>query len=231
MQEETIVPEGWSSRAWQRHKEIWSNREIFFSILLSLVAIALSAAANAFSDLYATEKASSSVTDIILSNVPVVTGVEDIFVYGALAVVLLIAILCILHPKRAPFTLYTLSLVFFVRAIFVSLTHIGPYPDHVIIDVHSKILLAFFGGGDQFFSGHTTLPFMMALIYWHDRLLRYIFLAASVILGVVVLLGHLHYTIDVLSAFFISYSVYAMALWLFPKERALFFNNKIPSGS
>jgi len=38
----------------------------------------------------------------------------------------------------------------------------------------------------------------------------------------VVLLGHLHYTIDVFSAFFITYGIVEIAKWLWPKEWELF---------
>jgi membrane-associated phospholipid phosphatase len=58
----------------------------------------------------------------------------------------------------------------------------------------------------------------MALILWDNRLLRYIFLCASVVFGVVVLLGHLHYSIDVFAAFFITYGIYQIATKLFKKE-------------
>ena len=40
--------------------------------------------------------------------------------------------------------------------------------------------------------------------------------------GVVVLLGHLHYTIDVASAFFITYSIYHIAEWAFGKSKKMF---------
>jgi len=52
--------------------------------------------------------------------------------------------------------------------------------------------------------------------------LRNIFLAISVFFGIVVLLGHIHYTIDVAAAFFIVYAIYHLALKLFPREYAMF---------
>lgn len=221
---------GTSWRDWhvivvRRYKQSWFDRHLRFSIPVSFAIFLLSIAANTYAGFYATEKASNSVTDIILSNIPVF-DVDYIFVYGAIALIAFIVILCLVHPKRTPFTLHALSLFFFTRAIFVTLTHLGPYPDHTMLDVQSKILLALFGGGDEFFSGHTGAPFMMALVYWHDRAMRYIFLALSVFFGIVVLLGHLHYTIDVLSAFFITYSLYQAALYLFPKEREAFLRDE-----
>jgi hypothetical protein len=37
-----------------------------------------------------------------------------------------------------------------------------------------------------------------------------------------VLLGHLHYTIDVAAAYFITYGIYDIALYWLPREKALF---------
>ena len=62
----------------------------------------------------------------------------------------------------------------------------------------------------------------MALLFWPNKLLRYFFLACSVFFAIAVLLGHVHYTIDVASAFFITYGVYKIACYLFPRDYALF---------
>jgi len=44
----------------------------------------------------------------------------------------------------------------------------------------------------------------------------------AIFFGVVVLLGHIHYSIDVFSAFFITYSIFHMAKYLFKNEFKLF---------
>ena len=62
----------------------------------------------------------------------------------------------------------------------------------------------------------------MALVYWQRTWLRYIFLAWSVAFAITVLLGHIHYSIDVASAYFITYTIYQLAIWAFPREYALF---------
>ncbi|MBI3904685.1 MAG: hypothetical protein HY309_03785 [Pseudomonas fluorescens] len=40
----------------------------------------------------------------------------------------------------------------------------------------------------------------------------------SVLFGISVLLGHLHYSIDVFGAFFITYSIFCLAKKFFPKD-------------
>ncbi|UVK57536.1 sphingomyelin synthase family protein (plasmid) [Mesorhizobium sp. AR02] len=77
-------------------------------------------------------------------------------------------------------------------------------------------------GGDLFFSGHTGAPFLLALMFWKDSRLRFAFLAAAVLFGAAVLLGHLHYSIDVFAAFFISYGVHDLARFLFRRDWEFF---------
>ena len=74
----------------------------------------------------------------------------------------------------------------------------------------------------QFFSGHTGLPFLAALAFWHILPWRLFYLALTVFFGAVVLLGHYHYSIDVLAALFITHGVFQMSCWLFGRDYALF---------
>jgi hypothetical protein len=77
-------------------------------------------------------------------------------------------------------------------------------------------------GADSFFSGHTGMPFLGALVFWDDKLVRWVYILASIFFAIVVLLGHLHYSIDVFSAFFITYSIYRIADISFNKDKEVF---------
>jgi hypothetical protein len=55
-------------------------------------------------------------------------------------------------------------------------------------------------------SSPVSRPFLAALCLWHMPRWRYFFLAATVFFGAVVLLGHYHYSIDVLAALFITHA-------------------------
>jgi len=205
---------------WRRYRHHAAQQSFRLSVVLSLGTFLISVfAVQPYIVDFATERASNPVTDIILSNVPVY-DVGIFFVYGMFLLIAFITLLCLAHPKRIPFTLFALTLFVLIRCAFVSLTHLAPF-----IDVESNFgpaITRIFFGSDLFFSGHTGAPFLMALVFWHEKKLRYAFLLWSVFFATVVLLGHLHYSIDVVAAYFITYGIFHIAEWLFPKERAMF---------
>lgn len=168
---------------------------------------------------YAAINASNYVEDLILSNTPVF-DFEFIFVQGAIMLSLFVVALCIRFKKTAPFLIKAVSLFIIIRSVFVSLTHLAPYPTKLILD--SGLLNFITTGNDLFFSGHTGLPFLIALIFWRHLYIRTLFLISSVIFGFIVLLSHLHYSIDVFSAFFITYSIYHIAIKMFHKDYEFF---------
>ena len=175
--------------------------------------------ANAFAVNYADKSISNSVTDIVLSNTRVY-NVDGIFVYGAVLFVLCIVLVCIIRPQRIPFVLKAIALFTLIRSFFISLTHISPYPTHIAItpSIITSWFPTIFTGDDLFFSGHVGLPFLLALIFWEYPLWRVIFFAFSLLFSVVVLLGHLHYSIDVASAFFITSTIFIIAKYFFKND-------------
>lgn len=191
-------------------------RDIGFSVILLVLSFVLSFYAGSF----ATKYISNPVTDIILDNVPVV-NVDFIFVEGSLLFWLFVGILLVMHPQRIPFVFKGLTLFVLVRSTFIIMTHLAPYPTMSKFDANG-LMQSFTFGGDLFFSGHTGSPFLLTLIFWKDPKLRLTFLAATALFGSAVLLGHLHYSIDVFAALFISYGINDLALFLFRRERALF---------
>ena len=172
---------------------------------------------------YATEVASNPVSDIILSNIPVF-DMDMAFVYGTFLLFGYVSYLCIRNPRRMPFLVNTFSLFVLIRSVFVMLTHVGPYVVRTTSDFGPTITHMFFGA-DFFFSGHTGTPFLFALIFWREPTIRWIFLIWSVSFATIVLLGHLHYSIDVAGAYFITYSIYHLAIHFFKKSREWFLED------
>ena len=218
-----------------RYVQTFGTKSFNKSILIGIILLTVALIINYYAATYAFERASSAVADIVLSNIPVY-DVDWIFVFGPIVFGIWIAAISFAHPKTLPFTLKSIALFVIIRSAFITLTHIGPFPDHIVIDGNSAAFLHLISnstnffllstGADLFFSGHTGLPFMLALIFWRHRLTRAFCLAMSVFFGVIVLLGHLHYSIDVASAFFISYTIFVIANNFFKEDRERFLSNE-----
>ncbi len=203
------------------YKKYFLNKQFLISVALSLVLLVGSLVINFYAGNYATRKESNPVNDMILDNIPVY-DVDVAFIYGFGFFLLFVLILCLLKPQKIPFVLKATALFVLVRSMFITLTHIGPFPSHLIINYSSNILKKFTFGGDLFFSGHTGMPFLMSLIFWDNKYFRILFAATAVFFGIVVLMGHIHYSIDVLAAFFITYAIYHIAIKLFKEDWRLF---------
>jgi hypothetical protein len=208
----------------RRYRDYASRSEFRKSVFFGAVLLAAAWVVNFIAIYIATKHAGSAVTDIILSNIPVF-DVDGYFVYGTFLVGGLGALILLSHPKQLPFALHTLALFILIRSGFTVMTHLGPPEAFYSSDFGVTITRAFFGA-DQFFSAHTGMPFLAALAFWHVPKLRYAFLVATLYFAVIVLMGHIHYTIDVMSAFFITYGIFEIAKWLFPDEWAMFFSEK-----
>ncbi|MEI7425886.1 MAG: phosphatase PAP2-related protein [Candidatus Moraniibacteriota bacterium] len=198
----------------------WKQKEYLLSFLISILLIAGSVMSNHFALLYINKSVGNHVSDILLDNLPVV-NVNFIINEVTWFFIWFVLFLLFIKPQRIPYVLKNLALFIFIRSIFISLTHLGPIPDHSFLSRHD-ILSSIASGNDMFFSGHTGMPFLLALIFWENKLLRYIFFFASLMFGASMILGHLHYSIDVFAAFFISHSIYRIGKRLFQADHELF---------
>jgi len=202
-----------------KHKLLWTNKSFVFSVITSVIFFIISFFINYGAILYSTAHIGNSTTDILLQNLPVI-NLDLIFSEGVLFFIVFVTILLLAEPATIPFTIKSVALFICVRSIFVSMTHLAPYPDHILPDLDNFKYIS--SGTDLFFSGHTGLPFLLALLFWKNKYLKIIFLASSILAAITVILGHLHYTIDVFSAFFITYGIYHIAQHAFSKDFKLF---------
>lgn len=198
---------------------LWLDKHFFSSAIFGILFFAISLYINRLASVYALHSASKAVTDIILDNTPVF-DVNLIVTTGAFLFFLFVTLMALAHPKKIPYLLKSTALFIIIRSIFITLTHLGPVPVQSYIDP-ANFFSSYNLGTDYFFSGHTGLPFLMALIFWDKPWIRYVSLVISVVFGASVLLGHLHYSIDVFAAFFITYSIFVIAQKFFPKDYSL----------
>jgi hypothetical protein len=194
----------------QRYKVVLKDKNLIVSVLYGFLFLSISLVINYYASVYATMKASNTVTDLILNNIPII-NFDTIYTQGFLLLVLFISFVLLHEPKRFPFALKTIALFILIRAIFITLTHLAPPPTDLSgIEVDSLSNKINFSA-DLFFSGHTGLPFLLALIFWDIPWLKWTFLSLSIIFAFTVLLGHHHYSIDVFAAYFITHGIYKIA--------------------
>jgi hypothetical protein len=210
------------------YRNLFANHAYVRSLSQGAAFLAASLIAIVAAVSFATTNASNYVADLVLSRVGPF-NMRFAFVYGTFAVFAITAALLAWRPNRLPFALKAVALFLVVRAVFVSLTHIAPSP----IDPQkpAPFFNAMFYGSDQFFSGHTGMAFLGALCFWHMQQWRYFYLAATVFFGAIVLLGHYHYSIDVLAALFITHGIFQIACWMFRQDFALFRSSELTAGS
>src|SRR5690606_6989911 len=84
---------------------------------------------------------------------------------------------------------------------------------------------------DLYFSGHTSTTFLLVLYCWRWPHLRWLSLAAHVFVVSTVFLSHLHYTIDVIGAWTITYCVYVVGKRWLKVERFRDGASALPSES
>ena len=154
--------------------------------------------------------------DVFLHMIPAFDVSIPIFI-----VTWFMAILMILKAIKNPSVFITFLYGFIILNIarFISISLIPFNPPHDLIPISDPIANIFYGDTyvtkDLFFSGHTATQFLcfLCLKKRTDRILGII---ATVLMGVLVLVQHVHYTIDVISAPVFAYLCY----WLASKVHA-----------
>lgn len=213
-----------SERLREGYRFVHTHEAFYRQLLVGAGVFIISILANIGANIYASQKDASVANDILLDLLPVV-NMDYLYVEGAALLVLFTIFLAFYKPQRLPFMLKSIGLFILIRSFFVMLTHLSlPLPGATpsTYQPFGSLTALLSSGNDLFFSGHTGFPFLLALIFWKDRLLRYLFLATALFFGTAVLLGHLHYSIDVFAAFFITYAIYDLSVWLFIKDHTLF---------
>lgn len=115
------------------------------------------------------------------------------------------------NPERLMFALQVYILFIVVRIIAMYLVPVNPPQQMIRLD---DPFVQLFGTGklltkDLFFSGHTATLFLLFLVT-ENKIVKSLFLIFTVIVGLSLLLQHVHYTIDVFAAPFFTYACYKL---------------------
>ena len=182
--------------------------ECRYLLVLSSVFLGVALFADYRCGVYVTSLPAVKVPDLILDRLPPV-DMNFLFTYGYMALIVglflypLLGRLRMLHVVAIQF-----SLLLILRSLFMIFTHLATPADAVAVHFPGIFSKLYFEN-DMFFSGHTAMPFLGFYLFRRSPL-RYVFLVGSIVMAIVVLAMHLHYSIDVLGAFFMTYASYQM---------------------
>lgn len=177
-------------------------------LVLAGILTTVALGADYYCGAYVTVTKGAKVPDLILDRFQAI-DMSFLFVYGYIGLIVTMFLYPALFRVR---TLHIVaiqfSLLLILRSVFMLFTHLETPAGAVAVGFPSFFEKLYFEN-DMFFSGHTAMPFLGFYLFRHSPL-RYVFLVGSVVMGIVVLAMHLHYSIDVLSAFFMTYCSYRM---------------------
>lgn len=113
--------------------------------------------------------------------------------------------------------LWCFIILCFSRMITITAFPLNPPPG--LIPLKDPLASIFYGGTDKFiqkdlfYSGHTSIQFLMFLCL-RKKLDKLLTLISSLAIGILVLIQHIHYSIDVLAAFVFSYVIYRIGKFI-----------------
>lgn len=180
--------------------------------------------------LWAELRPAPALPDLVLSHVPYVPWVDRAnYLLWLVAYLPLAAALLLRDPARWVRYMVTGGLVSLTRGVTIALTGLGaPAPGHpgagISPDGYGRALLellsplgvfrrgaiAVYLTQDLFFSGHAATTFLLFLYLRDRRRLRWAALAGHLAVVASVLLSHIHYAIDVVGAWAVTFALYAL---------------------
>ena len=176
-------------------------------VVLLVLATLASRLANDFVNSF--PASTETLPDLVHQLIPPVNLNLLVSAGDQLALVLIIAYLLFWDTENFPLALILLGVFFLIRAGFLFCT-VLPTPFPRIDDSATlNVSLVFYGTRDLFPSGHTGSLFILAFLLKKNLWVRGLVFVLATVMGLAVVLMHVHYTIDVLGAVFIAYAVYA----------------------
>ncbi len=214
------MSKGYNTTVLQRWKESLSTSG-FAPKLLTAVAVFVSGALQFPTYFRNIQKRQGALlNDLVLDNIPALDFSTPIFaiIYGLL-------IYMLIRVLRKPDLFLLFALTFVIETVFrmttIYLFPLNPPKDLVLLhDIFSELLI--YGDADPitkdlFFSGHTA-TMVMIWMFVQSRTEKIIGGIATFVLAFLLLIQHIHYTIDVLGALFFTYLSYLIARQIVDKK-------------
>ena len=205
----------------RQYKEVFFVKKNILSLIWGVFLFVVAIGIQTLADKYVGLVQTRAVPDLILDHIPSLS-IGELIIQAVLWFSVLTIIVVIIRPKHLSFILKTFFLFFVVRAILISLTHLGASPQQLVFNPNAfgyGIYNIFYNSNNDFiFSAHTGIPFLFGLIFLEEKRFRNFFIVTSILFGASVLIAHIHYSIDVFAAPFITYAIFRQSKKWFKKD-------------
>lgn len=195
---------------WQ---EAWGNLVFRRKIITSAVVLIILVFSLPSFFHYIEKREGAYLHDLILQAIPAVdVSLPTFLIIWTISGLVIVRM--IQNPGFALLMLSSFTLLCIARMVSITMVPLDP-PDG-LIRLNDPLTSMVYGGKDKFmtkdlfFSGHTSNMFLMCLCLT-KKTDKYLAFIATIAVGILVLVQHVHYTIDVLAAFFFTYTIYRVS--------------------
>jgi len=192
--------------------EAWLNQVFRRTLMITLAVLPLILmVTNQFFNYIQDYKGGVVLNDWVLKELPSKNVSLPISFFMA-SVTFLVVIRCISHPKMFIMTLISFSLLLIARIISISATRLMAPAG--LVELKDPICNLMYGSRcitrDLFFSGHTATLCILYLCSF-KKTDRYYILFALMCVPILLLIQHVHYTVDVVCAPFFAFGCFWIA--------------------
>ncbi|MFT4565215.1 MAG: hypothetical protein ACI9FN_000165 [Saprospiraceae bacterium] len=196
-------------------KALRQNMSLIVLMILSFLSVIFALLSSKVYLAYNETRAGWDLYDPVIESIGPIDLSTPIFLltYGCI----IIGLICSMTtPKKLIQTNFTILCLLVYRLLCMYLVPLEAPLD--IIPLQDAFLMNTTYGNqllvkDLFFSGHTASVVILFYLVDHKNISK-IFLAMSVIIGSMLIMQHVHYTIDVLVAYIFAHISYLSGLWL-----------------
>ena len=190
--------------------EVWQHKRFRYKTIIALLLVAIILILLPTFFAFIEKREGMVLQDFVLDAIPAMDVSIPTFAI-IWSVVLLVFYRIYQNPRLFLVVAYGFILMCVLRVLTISLLPLHPPPGLIVLkDPIANI--AYGGNGifitkDLFYSGHTGNMFLFFLCLEHkwDKIIA---LAASFLVGILVMVQHIHYSIDVFAAFLFTYFIY-----------------------
>ena len=188
----------------------WQQKYFKQQIIIGFIILLIVLAFFPFFFSYIEKKEGTLLNDFVLDFIPSYNLSIAIFT-TIWSMGLLLVIRCVQQPKILLLFLWGFILLSISR--FISISLLPLQPPNGLIELKDPLSNSFYGTKfitkDLFYSGHTATQYLMFLCL-QKKWDKIITLASTLAIGIMVLIQHVHYTIDVVFALPITYMVFIL---------------------